>query len=1714
MAETKGYEYDIFISYAHNDNYVLSGDTGWVTQFHELLSNWLKRQRGLKNLTIWFDESNLQGNTRVDDEIKSSIEKSALFFVIHSKNYEESQYCNQELDWFLDYNQKNVSGIRVGNESRLFNIQIQKLHFEKWPEKLSGTSGFKLHDANEREDLGFPTSSESNRKLFDKQMRKVVEAAEKTIEALNLQAPDKPKSVLISQEVGLPKIFIANVSDSLKSFRNQLISEIGNKAIVLDSLPPPYDVNEHSLKLNNILLQSSLSVHLLDQFSGTEIIGATDGATFPRVQADTARLQDQPSLMWISDTLKVEDIEESDHAIWLHKLENGKRQFESSHFIRSSRQNFTDQVIQTIKQLTNSTNKPKQFLNFCITTHQKDQGKAYELANVLEDSGVTVEFNKESSNPIKSLENFEKIAFGVEHLIIMFGKVSPEWVSARIHTAFKIIANQLPSASPILENIWVFMLPHCPGEKVLQVPSLLKINYIDNIAQDTIAKAVIDTLVGENNVLTTPNLKNPFVGLRPFEISDSLYYFGRNAETKTLLELLYNNRFVGVIGSSGAGKSSLIRAGLIPQLEAGFLVQERDHWLIASLKPGDTPLTNLINSLINSINSGLSSPLVSQDKRRQLIQEANEYEPQGLLHLLESELSGSDKNLFVLVDQFEELFRFGLEKGIAKNRQQAEQFVALLLNLSKKDLPIYLCLTIRSDFLGDCDAFYGLPEAINQSQFLVPRLSRNQRQEVITSPINLAGAKITPRLVDKLLNESIDTRDDLPILQHTLMRMWDEWHLKGSEGSLDIEHYEKVYTIHNALDRHVNEALGELSKKQKKIAKILFQALTSVDKGNRRIRRPVHINEVSSIANARPEEVMRVIDYFCKDNRSFLVLSTTEITKNPLIDISHESLIRQWKTLGEWAIEESIAADTYQRLVETSNRYNENRAGLLQDIELEQALDWQKQLPRNGAAKIWASRYDNRFVEAIDFLHLSENSHNLKLTNEKKTQRQTTELLQEKAKLEEQKRRLAEQQSEEQKKSLTITRWLSGLLALLTIFMFSIAEYAREKSKAALTAEALSQKNEKMAEEALERAKTKELEANFNLAKAYEEKSLFSIARGDALINDDESVHNARNEYRRALLYALEAQQRPIINGKNAIKASTLDRVASIDDSILNTEKFQSPKISKGSVSAIAYSPDGRIIASGSYGNSIHLWNANSGQIISNLEGHKESVFTLQYSPDGKTIASGSDDNTIRLWNSKTHKTFNILKGHKDSIRTLTFSPDGNHIASGSNDRTIRIWDSMSGVLIKNIDAHSGSLLTLDYSPDGRHLASGSSDNTIRIWNAQTGGAVATLSQQPSQVRSLSYSPNGKLIAAGSGKAIFLWDVQSQKLLMTLKGHSKPVNYLVFSPDGNTLASGSDDDIVQLWDVKSGHIISTLQGHSHYIRTLAFSPNGKVLASGSADRTIRYWDTKISKTKNYLRGHNSKINALSFSPDGNVIASGSTDNSIRLWSVKDGESIGVLKGHTSPIMKLAYSPEGNYIASGSLDNTIRVWDTQTNSTVRTLKEHYSSVSLLGYNDEGKIVISNPDHETNRMWNTQQNLIFNRDHSKAASLIEISPDGRTIASSSEQNTVLLKRLDNPLYKLVMDFDAMEVSGVLCFLWELEPVELNFKYKPRPKSINRQLGYRIAWTADTQKYRPLLDMPEGDDTKMDQVVKWLEKRCAYKQPERYNCTPAKPTEKIPN
>jgi predicted nuclease with TOPRIM domain len=469
---------------------------------------------------------------------------------------------------------------------------------------------------------------------------------------------------------------------------------------------------------------------------------------------------------------------------------------------------------------------------------------------------------------------------------------------------------------------------------------------------------------------------NPYPGLRAFEPDESEFFFGRERETDELRRRLRTTRLLAVVGSSGSGKSSLVRSGLIPSLHSGFMSGAGSSWRVAIARPGEDPIGNLAAAL----DELLGRTDAHADTQRTVIEAGLRDSSLGLAETVRQARLPDGDNVLVVVDQFEELFRFrrSLHQRQAAG-DDAAAFVKLLLETTRcPDLPIYVVLTMRSEFIGECMAFGGLPEAVNAGQYLVPRMSREALRAAATGPAAVRGTSIAPRLLARLLNEIGDDLDCLPVLQHALMRTWDAWSRDHAASEpLDMRHYEAIGTMSEALSRHAEEAYAELDgERRRTIAQRLFKAITETTDDQRGIRRPRQFADLTAICDASPAELVAVIDRFRAPGRAFLQPAAGKtLVSESIVDISHESLMRLWARLVGWVREEARSTATYRRLVRSAAQHAVGEASLWRQPELALGLRWMRENRSNAAWAGGSAAYD----QAIRFLQRSRNVYRLKL---------------------------------------------------------------------------------------------------------------------------------------------------------------------------------------------------------------------------------------------------------------------------------------------------------------------------------------------------------------------------------------------------------------------------------------------------------------------------------------------------------------------------------------------------------------------------------------------------------------------------------------------------------------------------------------------------------------------------------------------------------------
>src|SRR5688572_11645868 len=371
---------------------------------------------------------------------------------------------------------------------------------------------------------------------------------------------------------------------------------------------------------------------------------------------------------------------------------------------------------------------------------------------------------------------------------------------------------------------------------------------------------------------TSVDVLNPFPGLRPFKIEESHLFFGREGQSDEVLLKMSKSRFVGVIGPSGSGKSSFIYCGVLPILYGGFLTDASPNWQVVVARPGGGPIDNLAESLLKTSHEYNGADPEEKKIKRTIVSTLLRSSSLGLVEAIQHSRRAEDINYLVLIDQFEELFRFK-DSTDPNSVNETLAFINLLMEaVNYPDANIYVAITMRSDFIGECAQFPDLTRKINDSHYLIPQMTRDQKRRAIEGPVAVGGAKIAPRLVQQLLNDLGDNPDQLPILQHALMRTWSYWtRFKDYDDEpVDLKHYEAIGTMSEALSMHANEAYDELEDDQKRICEVLFKAITEKRGENFGIRRPTRLNEIAAIADVSEADVIAVLDKFREQGRSLL----------------------------------------------------------------------------------------------------------------------------------------------------------------------------------------------------------------------------------------------------------------------------------------------------------------------------------------------------------------------------------------------------------------------------------------------------------------------------------------------------------------------------------------------------------------------------------------------------------------------------------------------------------------------------------------------------------------------------------------------------------------------------------------------------------------------------------------------------------------------------
>ncbi|MBV9141929.1 MAG: hypothetical protein JO115_13605 [Pseudonocardiales bacterium] len=1044
----------------------------------------------------------------------------------------------------------------------------------------------------------------------------------------------------------------------------------------------------------------------------------------------------------------------------------------------------------------------------------------------------------------------------------------------------------------------------------------------------------------------------PYPGLASFGREQARWFFGRDQLTSKLIARLDNRLRSGgmqmVVAPSGAGKSSLLHAGLLPKLDNGALPGS-SQWPRIVFTPTADPLAALashIAALIDADSAALAEKLAAPSPSARAVLR------QLLLNRLGRE--GSGARLVVVVDQFEELFT------LCTDDQQRRTFSDVLFELTRPPLSVeadgqilgLVVVGVRADFYAACANDTHLRTALEDNPLLVGPMSDTELREAILYPAQDVGLDVEPGLVDLLLRDLGDTAPitgecavtsyeagRLPLLAHALRATWQQRH----GHTLTVEGYRNTGGIHHAVATTAENVFTGLDPTSQHVARTLFLRLVKVGDGTEDTRRRLARRDLLSGLNAG--SVGPVVDAFTTGR----LLTQDQDT----VEITHEALLRAWPRLRQWIDTDRVGNLIRQELDDAAtvwDRQGRDTAGLYRGSRLEAARTW-------AASRL---HEDDLSPAASAFLAAS---------------------------------------TQQEHRAARLRRTVLVVLSVLALVASGAAVVALHLSSTAQRERDTAIFNQLTARADRLRSTDVSLAAQLDLT-AYRmqpTQDLYTalVTLGNAALST--TPLTGHTDHVRSVVFSPDG--RTLASG-SADQTVRLWNVANpAHPTPLGTPLAESTPWGN----LVVFTPDGRTLATGD-ANTVRLWNVTDPvhptPLGLPLTGHTDDINAVVFSLDGHLLATGSGDQTVRLWNvtDPAHPTplGPPLTGHTNVVRSVAFSPNGHTLVSGSDDRTTRLWDIPQTFL-----SHTAHVTAVAFSPHGRTLVTGSDDRTVRLWNVTDPARPAPLGPpltgHTNWVHAVVFSPDGRILGTGDGETVRLWNVTDPAhptpLGPPLTGHTDDITAMVFSPDGHTLASGSNDHTVRLWNVTDPAHPTALgppmTGHTGWVKSVVFSPDGRTLASGSADQTIRLWNVTDPAHPiplgQPLTGHGSLVNSVAFSPNGRTLASGSDDHTVRLWNVTDLTHplpLGpVLTGHTSYVNAVVFSPDGHILASGSYDGTVRLWNVtdpaHPTSLGQPLTGHTYSVVRVAFSPDGHTLVTGSEDDTIRLWEMNVDQVIRR-----------------------------------------------------------------------------------------------------------------------------------------
>jgi WD40 repeat protein/DNA-binding CsgD family transcriptional regulator len=1215
-------------------------------------------------------------------------------------------------------------------------------------------------------------------------------------------------------------------------------------------------------------------------------------------------------------------------------------------------------------------------------------------------------------------------------------------------------------------------------------------------------------------------LTNPFKGLRAFQESDAQDFFGRDALVRQLVarlnEPVENARFLAVVGPSGSGKSSVVRAGLIPALRHGA-VPGSERWLIIEMIPGTHPVEELEAALLRTVENdppGLFSQLCDGDT--------------GLFRAVKRVLPQDNTvELLLIIDQFEELFT------LVEDQATRSHFLnCLCYAITAPRNRLRVIVTLRADFYDRPLLYPNLGALFQQRSEVVLPLAPMELEQAIVGPLERVGVVPEAGLVTTIVSDVGEQAGALPMLQYALTELF-EYH---ENRLLKLASYEASGGVLGALTRRADALYLELTDREQEVARQLFLRLVVPAEGLDNTRRRVPWDEL--VAVAEDEETARhIVRKFGRFR--LLTFDYDPITDGPVVEIAHEALIYAWGRLHQWMDESRDDLLIHRKLVTATQEWQRGMRDpsyLLRGSRLDQFEEWVHTTSfsvQPGLREYVATSVERRAVEQAEQRDLIDRQNELE-----RRARQWLRIL---------------------VGVLTGTTAIAVMLFFATLYQSVVANDALNSE---LNARATSDYNAIAAE--IARATS---DANEILARREAETS-----RGLALVANSRLALSSNN-VELAIALAVEA-------GGFEHPPSSVQLVLSEAAYSPGLRRILLESADDRIVFQVAISPDGTRILSALLDSTIILLDLNTGMQLLRLEGHDAAVTSVVFSPDGQHALSGSQDRTLILWDLENGAVLRRFVGHDHVVTDVAISRDGTRAVSGSLDRTLILWDLTTGEILQQFTGHEDSIYAVALSPDGRYALSGSDDFTARLWDLDTGaevqrfpgemfvtnvaftpdsqtavvlhggclslwdvtsgqpgGSIACDQADDHSEWGLDISSDGRMALTGSELGeLQLWDLVTGQELTALMAHNLVINSVAFSPDGRSAYTGSFDGSVRLWNLFNGALEALIYGpaegpgfsraiavvpgsqqaivgtrnvaagglsgmllydlatgselrrygaHSAVVNDIAISPDGQLAISGSEDTDAVLWDVESGQIRHRLSAHKGPVRGVAFSPDGRTVftASGNSavldvaENLIIQWDVATGQEIQRWIGTSREIRSLDVSPDGTTLAVGGI-NSLVLWDIATATQLQrfavTIGESAATTyDCVQFSPDGQTLLTGSSNAFISLWEVSTGTLLHRfgGHTGAVEDVAFSADGRLALSASDDGTVILWDIACDCAVRRFSGHGDSVTGVVFTPDHSRAVSVSPDSTIRQWAISDTLDELITWTRENRFYREL-------------------------------------------